>query len=154
MKIKDKIDSAQELGQIVFQFQKQLLKSELNKEINLSEFRLLAALKNFIISHQKGVKVSDLSNHLEITPARVTHMINSLEKNHYVERSNDQNDRRIVLIKLTEKGNIVIDSMLEHFNENFKSLSNYLGEKDTNDLIRILTSAINFFKERRIYATN
>ena len=75
-------------------------------ELRQSEFILLATINHFNDSGSKGVKVSDLSTYMEITPAAVTHMINSTEEGGYLERLSDSADRRIVLVKLTEKGKL------------------------------------------------
>jgi DNA-binding MarR family transcriptional regulator len=117
--------------------------------IRPSEFTLLNTIIQCTESDPKGIKVSDLSIQLQITPAGVTHIINSLEEGGYIERLADPTDRRVVLVRATEKGTEIIKGMrVEHF-EFLKGLTNYLGENDSKELVRILSSALNYLKENR-----
>ncbi|MHB9094974.1 MAG: MarR family winged helix-turn-helix transcriptional regulator, partial [Eubacteriales bacterium] len=97
----------------------------------------------------RGIKISDLSTQLQITPAGVTHMINSLEEGGYVERLADSADRRVVLVKPTAKGKQVIESMKVEHLEKLKGLVGSLGEQDSKELIRLLSSTLTYLKERR-----
>lgn len=64
-----------------------------------SQFTVL----EYIHSHER-TKPSDLIHYLSTTPAAVTTMLDRMEKNNLIERQRDHEDRRIVWIKLTEKG--------------------------------------------------
>jgi len=68
------------------------------QELRQSEFILLATIIHCIGPDSRGIKISDLSTRLQITPPGVTHMINSLEEGGYVERLADLFGRRVVYI--------------------------------------------------------
>jgi len=53
-------------------------------------------------------KLSQLAECLEVKPSSITVMIDRLEKSGYVARQSDPNDRRIVLVQLTDKGHEVL----------------------------------------------
>jgi DNA-binding MarR family transcriptional regulator len=57
----------------------------------------------YLFSHDQ-VKPSDLIDYLATTPAAVTTLLDRMEKNGLVVRKRDARDRRIVWIRLTEKG--------------------------------------------------
>jgi DNA-binding MarR family transcriptional regulator len=57
----------------------------------------------FIMTHEQ-VKPSDLIEHLATTPAAVTTLLDRMVKNGLVARQRDEHDRRIVWIRLTDKG--------------------------------------------------
>jgi DNA-binding MarR family transcriptional regulator len=140
---------AQDLAQMMIQLKRSVRQAKSAHEIKPSEFTLLNTIIQCKNSDAKGIKVSDLSTHLQITPAGVTHTINSLEEGGYLERLADPSDRRIVLVRATAKGEKIIELMrLEHFKA-LKGLTDSLGENDTKELIRLLSLSLTYFKEKR-----
>ncbi len=57
----------------------------------------------FIMSHDQ-VKPSDLTEFLATTPAAITTLMDRMEKAGLITRVRDTHDRRIVWLKLTQKG--------------------------------------------------
>lgn len=58
-------------------------------------------------------KLSQLADRLHVKPSSITVMIDRLEKVGFVKRSADANDRRIVLVQLTEEGIDMIHKMVD-----------------------------------------
>lgn len=135
---------------------------EINKE-NPVGHRLLAALKTLRRAHwqqsveghkpsemtlliciakrsqsTEGIKVSELSRFMGLTPPTVTQLINSLEAKDMVERQADPTDRRVVRIKLTEQGEIVTRKAKGHMDDMLGRLVEYLGEEESNQLADLL----------------
>ncbi|MDF9408422.1 MarR family transcriptional regulator [Pelotomaculum isophthalicicum JI] len=140
---------AQELARTMFRFKRLGWRQDSTHALRQSEFILLATITHSTSHDSDGIKISDLSARLQITPAGVTHIINSLEEGGYVERLADPADRRVVLVKPTGRGNQAVNLMNAKFLETLKELINYLGERDSKELIRLLSSALTFIKERR-----
>lgn len=138
---------ARELADAFTQFKKLQWHNNAFKQIKKSEFMLLKTMMDSMGPEGRGVKPSELSSKLEVTPAAVTHMINALEKKQYVERLSDPKDRRVVFVRPTEKSIGIINGMREDFLNNFKDLAISLGEKDSRELIRLLTLTYQCFKE-------
>lgn len=126
------------------------LNSENKNKIRKSEFRLLMTLQH---SDPTGTKVSELGVKMGITPAGVTHMINSLEKDAYLERLADPSDRRIVLVKLTGKGNALLKDMKADFLESLTGLINFLGENDSRNLLELLQKSFAYLSGEKRNAT-
>ena len=78
-----------------------------HEDLKPSECRLLGKLYVSLEAGEETTRVSDLSYRLDITPAAVTHLVNPLEAGGYIERQSDPNDRRVVLIALTDKGRLL-----------------------------------------------
>ena len=57
----------------------------------------------FILNHEQ-VKPSDLTEFLATTPAAITTLMDRMERSGLITRERDTNDRRIVWLKLTTKG--------------------------------------------------
>jgi DNA-binding MarR family transcriptional regulator len=66
-------------------------------------------------------------------------MVNSLEGKGYVERVMPKSDRRLVLVRLTEAGQQSLDREMQAFTDRLAQTFAELGEKDTEELFRLLT---------------
>ena len=56
------------------------------------------------IQRRNSCKVTELAECMEVKPSAVTSFISRLEKSGWVKRVHSQQDRRVVLISLTEQG--------------------------------------------------
>lgn len=140
---------AQEIANVITQFWRIGKPYHSSKGIKPSELMLLGFLMHHLTEDKDGIKVSDLSIKMGITPAGVTHTINSLEDGGYVERVSDPADRRIVLIRPTDKGKHAIERANAERLERLTGLVGFLGEKDSRELVRLLSLTLNYIKERR-----
>ncbi|MDS0525427.1 MarR family transcriptional regulator [Clostridium sp. SHJSY1] len=146
----EKIVLAKDFAKKYIQLRKTIMQAPQSNDIKPNEFTLLMLLIDSITPEIKGVKVSELSTILNITPAAVTHMINSLEKKEYLERLSNEKDRRIVLVRATEKGIKAIESMKQKFFNNLNELFDFLGEKDSKELLRIINLISDFHNLKKI----
>jgi DNA-binding MarR family transcriptional regulator len=140
---------AQELASALSQFWRVSKHHSSIKGIKQSEYMLLVALVHCTSSTGAGIKVSALSTRLQITPAAVTHMINSLEEGGFVERQAGLTDRRIVLVKPTDKAEQLIQVTKEEHLEYLQDLVYFLGEHDSRELLRLLSLSLVHIKERK-----
>lgn len=134
----------QELAQVISQIRRlgwQLFPAQ---KIRRSEFWLLIAL---IHADPKGMKASELSTQIQVTPAAVTHMLNSLEREHYIERQADPTDRRVVLVRLTEQGREILKELRAVHFEQLTQLIGFLGERDAKELLRLLSATFQYLSE-------
>ena len=133
--------------QILSEFSRVRWEQQPKIDLRPSENELLLLLHLSINEHKKALTASELSNLLKITPAGVTHLINPLEDFGYIERLKDPDDRRIVLIGLTKKGNLSAENMIKAASKKISGLVDYLGEKDSRTFIRIMSSVIQYMKD-------
>lgn len=87
---------------------------------------------------RKGVTVKELSAAFCVTASSITQQLNPLEKADLIIRCVDPDDRRIVRIFLTQKGQEEILAARRSMLENVHALTAFLGPEDTAALIRIL----------------
>lgn len=66
-----------------------------------------------MIHEHSPVRVSDLANKLYLHPATVIGIIDRLEKQNLAQRRRSKDDRRVVWIELTDKGNRLLKSAPE-----------------------------------------
>jgi DNA-binding MarR family transcriptional regulator len=134
-----------ELFQLMKQFPRPKLKQSSIDGLTRSEYELLVMLVMSLGNDKQAFTVTEISNLLQITPAGVTHLINPLEQAGYIERLSASNDRRIVLIGLTDKGTKVAETLISDVQEQLIGLVNHLGEEDSKTLICLLSKSIEFF---------
>jgi DNA-binding MarR family transcriptional regulator len=113
-----------------------------------SEYELLATLMLNLDDEKTAFSVTEISNLLQITPSGVTHLINSLEEAGYIERLSAPNDRRIVLVGLTDKGTKAAEALITNVQEQLTALFDHLGEDDSQTFIRLISRAIDFFESQ------
>lgn len=139
----------QELARTFGQLARSSNKNKSFKGLRQSEFTLLTTVSYYTSADSNGIKISELSRTLEMTPAGATHLVDALEGAGYLERLSDPNDRRIVLVRSTPKGEKQIKETEAHFFDVFKELANHLGENDTKELIRLLRTSLLFLREEK-----
>lgn len=140
-----------ELTRELFQIMKQLPRIRLTQtspeSLRQREYDLLVLLALNLDAQTQALPVSELGNLLQITPAGVTHLLNPLEELGCIRRLADPNDRRVVLIALTEKGKEIADSLIGTVQEKLVGLIHHLGEEDSATLIRLMSKMIAFLSE-------
>jgi DNA-binding MarR family transcriptional regulator len=141
----EKTQFAQELAQVLMQLKRAGWQHQPDQKVRQSEFRLLMTLSH---GDANGLRVSEVSAHMQVTPAAVTHMLNPLEEGGYIERLADPTDRRVVLVKLTETGQYLIAQMKAHILETLAGLVTFLGERDAREFLRLLTAVLIYFKDQ------
>ncbi len=132
----------------LFQIMKRLPRLQLIRgaeaDLTQREYDLLVMLAINLERDIQALSVTDLSNLLKITPAGVTHLLNPLEDLGYIARLSDPNDRRVVLIGLTDKGDALAEKLISQVQEKLIGLVHHLGEADSKELIHLMSKMIEF----------
>ena len=95
-----------------------------------------AEILKFLQDNQTS-KMKDVANYLGITPPSATTMIDKLVQEKYLSRKQDPNDRRQVLLIVTNKGKTFIHTSFENMRKILDKTLDVLSDKDKKDLIRI-----------------
>ena len=116
-----------------------------NRGLKPSECELLGILNLNLISGTKLLPASTLSQQLNITPAGVTHRLNALQDTGYIKRQKSAEDRRYILVGLTQKGKKQADIVLKNTYQNLDQLIDLWGEADSQVFIRLMSGLIDFY---------
>ncbi|MNJ29428.1 transcriptional regulator SlyA [compost metagenome] len=111
---------------------------------NNSEIKMLMCIQRGCAQDERGSSVSSLSSMMEVTSPTITQLIKSLERGGLVTRYNDQEDRRVVRVKLTEKGKAVTKQAKEDVAQRFKNLYEHLGAEKTEQLASLLEQVYDY----------
>lgn len=92
----------------------------------------------YISEHEGNVIPSDISNAMGTTSARIAAVLNSLEGKGLISRRIDAEDRRRILIDLTDKGRERVHKHYQMIMSYVTNMLQYLGEDDAKEYIRIM----------------
>ena len=127
---------AEKFYNLLESFRKTVINNTLN-EFSKSEFFMLHLIE--ICSKElKTVTTADLSEKLSISKPAVSQMLNVLEEKGYIERQIYKEDRRLMNISLTEKGNIKLYYIKDKFLSNISNILDDMGREDSERLIDLL----------------
>ena len=108
-------------------------------DMNMPSFALLKQLQmRDEKSASGGTWLSEMREFLCVSKAAVSQMLGTLEKRGLVTREPDPDNRRTIIVKLTEKGNETIDEYERSFDALIGILIESFGEKDTRETIRLI----------------
>ncbi len=131
-----------------------LTRSERRKQpligLKQSEVRVLLCIEQLAQDGKNVVKVSEISRKLCVTSPTVTELIKSLSTQGYIEKSTDSRDKRVVDIKLTDKGEKVVQKVTIYFKDLFSGLIERLGEKQSEVLLELLDQVCKYLDETNI----
>jgi DNA-binding MarR family transcriptional regulator len=103
----------------------------------------LAQLKSLFLIHMRGsVNVRTLAAELGVTPGNVTSIVNRLVGQGLVKRSESPDDRRIVLLELTDKGRETITEIHETGLSYMKSILERMNSEDITALVKGMSAFI------------
>lgn len=130
------------LIQSIFQFKRMIHKGftfePLNNKINMTELIIMKEIINNTVDPKGNVKISDIKGYLSISKGAISQNLSSLEKKGYIKRTTDENNRRNVIITLTQEGREIIKEHYSQFNERLEKIISRLGEENVKQMIKIV----------------
>jgi len=92
---------------------------------------------NFL--HTQGeTKMSDMARTMEVTTAAMTGIVDRLVRESYVTRVYDPSDRRIIKIRLTSKGKILVERINQQRQQMIIKIFGKISAVERQDYLRIL----------------
>ncbi len=95
----------------------------------------------------KPRNMTSVANALSVTTGTLTISVNSLVKKGFVERVRSEEDRRVVLVSLTEKGKMVYIKHQKFHEELVESIVNRLDEEEKVLLEKVLSNLNRYFSK-------
>ena len=90
--------------------------------------------------------MSSVAKLLSVTVGTLTISVNNLVKKGYIHRVRSNEDRRVVLISLTDKGKKAFNHHKKFHEDMIQSLIAGLSDKEINTLVTALTNLKEFFR--------
>lgn len=139
------LDLSLDLFRLIKQFPYLKFNPQVIDGLTRSEVGLLLAIWINHNAEQAAFSASEISNLLQITPAGVTHLVNPLERKGYIERLHDANDRRVVRLRLSEKGAQATAGIVADIRQQIAGLMRHLGEEEGGTFVRLLVKTMDYF---------
>jgi DNA-binding MarR family transcriptional regulator len=114
-----------------------------------SEIFILRSI--FTLGKEQPVSPSDIAKKAGVTMAAITHHLNSLEEQGYIKRLVSTQDRRVVLIQLTEKGKKTANHLESQCRRKLFQLVEYLGPEDTAQLIHVFRKIAHYMNSENAF---
>ena len=109
------------------------------------------AVLSYILKEEQDVTPTNISIKLGITKSRVTAILNSLHEKELVLLKRKSDDRRKIIVSLTEKGEEDIVSKLVLLDNKIVKLIKELGIEKSTTLIGILNDINQIIRQYKIY---
>ena len=138
------------LNKLLVQLFNDILHIEENslKNIDLMDLSMTEIHTIEAVGIKDAKTMGEIAHDLRITVGTLTTAITKLIKKGYVERKRIEEDRRVVLIKLTEKGDEAFKSHADFHDDMIKSIMKELPKDEEEILITALKKMVNFFEEK------
>ena len=92
---------------------------------------------HFLALHEREMLPSELSEAMNTSTARISALLNVLEKKNHIVRNVDLNNRRNVLVSLTEEGHKRIKKEMKQKRDCMIKVFSEMGEADTKEFLRL-----------------
>lgn len=97
-----------------------------------------------MLAHRKeSVCAGELTEHVGLTSGRVANILKQLERKGYIERTPGTDDRRKVLVCLTETGWQYAKGVYRKELDGYAWLLRVLGKEDAREFMRLLKQGVN-----------
>ncbi|MGG7077301.1 MarR family winged helix-turn-helix transcriptional regulator [Clostridium sardiniense] len=125
----------------ILQIEEQALKKGVLNNLSVTEIHTIEAIGMYTER-----TMSEVAQDLKITVGTLTTAINKLIKKGYVERKRIEEDRRVVLIKLTKSGKLAFRLHEKFHNDMINATIEGLSDEEEKILISSLDRLNEFFK--------
>jgi len=105
-----------------------------NTDLTLPQILLLSSISS------EGTDMSSLSKQMGVDNSTMTRLIGILIRNGWVEKFKGENDKRVVYVKITVKGDIIRQEIDNKINDFGLEIINTINPEDRNDIRETLTT--------------
>ena len=109
-----------------------------NINITMSEFILMREVAENTKDVYNPSALTEVREYLSVSKAAVSQMLNSLEKRGYILREIDPNNRRNIIVILTDEGRTAFEKRNQEFYDRFEMVIRGIGEKDVSQFIEMI----------------
>ena len=104
-----------------------------NKDLTLPQILLLSSISS------EGTDMSSLSKQMGVDNSTMTRLIDILIRNGWVEKYKEENDKRVVFVKITLEGEKIRYKIDNKINDFGIEILNTIDPEDRNDMREMLT---------------
>ena len=110
---------------------------QVTRDISHQELSLLC-----YIGKQNGLIMRDIANYLNVPFSTATGIVEKLVQKNYTHRTHSEDDRRAIIIKLTDMGQKTFELVENKKGEMGKSMATTITEAEQKEMLRIINKII------------
>ena len=118
-----------EIMEVMFEISR-CMKEEMAYTHDLMHLSILQIQALIFISQNKKVSMGDIAGYFHIELSSATSLLNKLYNQKLVDRHIDKEDKRLVLILLTEEGKSLLKQAMNQRRKKLEKILSYLSEKE------------------------
>ena len=127
----------------ILQIEKNAMNNTEFKDLSITEIHTIEA-----IGKEGNRTMGEIANDLRVTVGTLTTAINRLIKKGYVERKRIEEDRRVVVVYLTESGKKVFDEHTLFHKEMIDEVAKNFEDYELKVLTKALSKVSEFFEDK------
>jgi len=112
---------------------------------NISTMLQVQALKT--IKDNSPITASELATRLQMSPSAITQMTDRLVKSKLITRSTDKNDRRLILLTLTNQGEQHLALILKKMEQKANKILAPISEKELQTVVAIFENFLEQYEK-------
>ena len=93
------------------------------------------------------ITISNMAKFLSTTNPAASKMLSVMEDKGYIKRINDQEDKRVTYVTLTNEGEKIIVEAHKSFHEFSKTVIQKMGKQDLNDFVELFQKLLTIIEE-------
>ena len=136
-----------ELADTIFQVFR-LLKGQMSFNNDITYLSILQMHALIFLHHNESVSMSDIASHFKIELPSATSLVEKLHKKDLIVRSEDKNDRRLVVISLSEEGKKLVKQAMADRRKKLENMLNFFTDKERSELLNILKKLYTRLQEK------
>lgn len=83
------------------------------------------------------IKISDIASIMEVSTPAISKMLRNLEEKDFIVRINNDNDRRVTYVRITEQGKEVLYKSFQMFRKLMDSITARMGKEKIKELMSL-----------------
>lgn len=130
-------DNTLELVEMLFKIFR-LMKGHMSFSNDLTHLSVLQIQTLIFLKQKKKISMSDIADYFRIELPSATSLLNRLCDQQLVKRYEDEEDRRLVCVALTTKGQELLEQVMKERKTKLENMLSYLSAKEKTELLTIL----------------
>lgn len=130
-------DLASKLIEVLFR-NSRLLREHMCYSSDIVQLSVLQIHTLFFLKKQKNAQMREIAENFRIELPSATSLLNKLVVLQLVKRQSDLQDRRLVRVVLTEKGEALLEKAMEEKTAHIEHMLSFLSDFEKKELVRLL----------------
>lgn len=94
-----------------------------------------------------GLTMNEISDKMNLNTSTMTRIVDKLVRDKFITRERYEQDRRVVVVKLTEKGKIAATDLKNSLNRYYLDIIEYLPQGKVNEVLASVSLLLNAFEK-------